>query len=164
MSTDSSAVATLVVGSRRNARGVCHVPGVHDCNALASLPMYRRQLRQTVPVAAEGTCSQSLRSSLKLTSDSTDDGFLDPERIRVMEEIIHHYTGRSEFDKSTLVQYVGFLRGQHNLEGRQFDEISDEGADSPGENEEFTIDPVSSTTASKPALKCFVAQLTSFIR
>lgn len=71
-----------------------------------------------------------------------------------MEEIIRHYTRLSELDKDTVVHIARSLRSQQiGSERQQSSEFSSDCADHPDEEEKFTIDPVSSMTASKALLR-----------
>jgi hypothetical protein len=91
---------------------------------------------------------------LSLTTQSTVDGFFDPGRIKAMEKIIRHYTTLTELDKNTVVQIACSLQSQQmGLERQQSSDFSSDCADRPDEEEDFTIDPVSSTTASKAPLR-----------
>ena len=63
-----------------------------------------------------------------------------------MQEIINHHIGPVAFDKSNLRQIVCSLRNQKTQRPSQ---LSSSGAESPNAEEDFAIDPVSSTTASK---------------
>ena len=89
-----------------------------------------------------------------MTSGSTVDQFLDPERIKTMEEIIKYYTGSTTFDKFTLDSITRSIQSQSaGSEMRQIREASSHSEDSLNDDEEFTIDPVSSTTAGKPQIR-----------
>ena len=94
-----------------------------------------------------------------MTGGSAVKEFLDPERIKIMEEIIRHYTGFTTFDKLTLGSIARSIQSQSaDSVGQQLREVSSDPADSLGDDEEFTINPVSPTTAGKPEIQPFFPQ------
>lgn len=68
-----------------------------------------------------------------------------------MEKVVRHYTGRVVLDKPTLIRITESLQSHPTDAGTQrFSGALSDSADSENDDEEFTIDPVSSTTAGKP--------------
>ncbi|KIX01498.1 uncharacterized protein Z518_09224 [Rhinocladiella mackenziei CBS 650.93] len=87
-------------------------------------------------------------ASLKRTRKEIPDGFIDPERVRLLEDLLVHYTKSPVFEKPTLEQLV------HPLHMESVDAASTQSkgttinsTDSSNEDEDNSIDPVSSTTA-----------------
>jgi hypothetical protein len=68
-----------------------------------------------------------------------------------LEDVVRHYTGRAGLDKPTLVRIVESIQSHPTDAGTQrFSGVPSDSTDSENDDKEFTIDPVSSTTAGKP--------------
>jgi len=83
--------------------------------------------------------------------------------MKALEEVVRHYTGIADLDNASLGKIARSLQRQTqqpNERNQPNNEGSSDSAGDDNDDEEFRIDPMSSTTAGKPLLdRCHLIYL-----